>query len=308
MALYAFDGTCNEDGPHPEEITNVKKFYDAYKSVYHVDNSKKGKCVYIEGVGTRFFLLGKVLGGGFGVGGLQRVSEAYDELDKNFEAGDEEIDIIGFSRGAALAVTFAHRIHKHGVEVEGKGLLHPNIRFLGLWDTVASFGIPGNDINLGYHLQVPENVEKTCHALSLDERRFTFPLTRMSENARDARQERKIFEVWFRGFHSDVGGGNNNEGLSSIPLNWMFLRAVDCGIRIPQSFINRNQALMNPDTPPKKPGMELIENDTRPIGRKDVVHHTVKKIPGGKRWAPNNPPDGLKVVDDRGNILEQPFS
>ena len=47
----------------------------------------------------------------------------------------------------------------------------PVIRFLGLWDLVASFGIPGNKINLGYQLTVPAVVEHCYHRPACPRRR-----------------------------------------------------------------------------------------------------------------------------------------
>ena len=33
-------------------------------------------------------------------------------------------------------------------------------------------------------------------------------------------------EVWFRGVHSDVGGGNDNHALNDITLRWMLRKAI----------------------------------------------------------------------------------
>jgi hypothetical protein len=74
MALYAFDGTWNEN-EQLEDTTNVVRFAEIYK--------KQSTAVeYVEGVGTRFGVLGQVLGGLFGSGGRSRVHEMYDELNR----------------------------------------------------------------------------------------------------------------------------------------------------------------------------------------------------------------------------------
>jgi uncharacterized protein (DUF2235 family) len=62
----------------------------------------------VAGVGTHFGKIGRALGGLFGAGGLSRTDEMYEEFCENWQQGDEVIDIIGFSRGAALAVHFAN--------------------------------------------------------------------------------------------------------------------------------------------------------------------------------------------------------
>lgn len=163
MALYAFDGTWNEDEVDEAKDTNVVKFRDAC-----IDTDR---IFYLEGVGTRLGFIGKLLGGGTGAGGRFRIREAMEQLDRNMAAGDRTIDIIGFSRGAALALHFANEIQKEKSGAE--------IRFLGLWDVVASFGIPGNNLNIGWTLTLPPNVRACYHAMALDERRGNFPLTRV---------------------------------------------------------------------------------------------------------------------------------
>ena len=95
----------------------------------------------------------------------------------------------------------------------------PRIRFLGVWDVVAAFGLAnlGDDLlNIGHHLSLPRsNLQHCFHAMALDERRLSFPPTRLPG----------AVEVWFRGVHSDVGGGNGNSGLNDIALKWMMKKA-----------------------------------------------------------------------------------
>ncbi|MEM7208278.1 MAG: DUF2235 domain-containing protein [Pseudomonadota bacterium] len=300
MAIYAFDGTGNEDNPGSEEDTNVLKFFDAYKEAYN----GPGKCFYVPGVGTRQGILGWIFGSLFGAGGQQRVEEAIDCLEENFAAGDTEINIIGFSRGAAMALEFANEIHEHGVNGEDS----PIINFIGIWDTVASFGVPGNNVNLGYSLTVPKNAQKCFHALALDERRQAFPLTRVIQDSFSNTPPVSIEEVWFRGFHSDIGGGNSNEDLSSISLVWMLMRAIDAGIQIPDSHVSKHEALRVPEAPCSKPGMDILANRKRNIQHSDVVHESVTRREwAARRFPANNPPLGLKVTNDKGEILEQRF-
>lgn len=235
MALYAFDGTWNKDEPDPLEDTNVIKFVEAYQKGA---KSHKGT-EYVEGVGTRFSVLGKIFGGIAGAGGRQRIEEMYEELEENYQDGDKNIDIIGFSRGAALAVHFANVIRTKGIKTRQGKTLRPRIRFLGVWDVVGSFGMPINfilpfqDWDIGYDLRVPDIVDNCFHAMALNERRQTFDLTRL--NIGNARPN--IEEVWFRGVHSDVGGGNRNTGLSSITLQWMLRNAKKSGLPIRQADI-----------------------------------------------------------------------
>lgn len=62
--------------------------------------------------------------------------------DARLAAGDATIDVVGFGRGAALAMAFTNRVYKQVIDPRtGK---RPVIRCVGLWDVVGSFGIPIN--------------------------------------------------------------------------------------------------------------------------------------------------------------------
>ncbi len=283
MALYAFDGTWSSDEEDPSFDTNVVKFVEAYQR----GAKKKGGGEYVSGVGTRFGFFGKIVGGLTGAGGRQRIEEMYEELEENYADGDPHIDIIGFSRGAALALHFANVVAKKGVRDKNGKRIIPEIRFLGLWDTVASFGIPIDfilpfqEINLGFKLTVPSNVRKCFHALALNERRQSFDVTRLDE----AREDDRIRELWFRGVHSDVGGGNGNTGLSSISLSWMFENAIESGLPIEKSELKKSKLEEQP-TAPISDNKDLIINPPRKRYAQDQDHPSVKRTvlqPGQKR-------------------------
>lgn len=281
MALYAFDGTWNTDRPGADRDTNVLWFKTGYD----------GRAFYREGVGTRFGALGHVIGGMTGGGGRTRIEEALLQLQLNVDADDTIVDVVGFSRGAALAVHFCNQIDQMRL-----GLA---IRFLGIWDCVPSFGLASVDLNIGWDLDLPDNVEKCYHALALDERRHTFHLHRLSARVENANGPGRLFETWFRGVHSDVGGGNANEGLSSIALNWMLVKAVSCGLPLTDAIIATNRARMNPAAKTSRgPGYDLIKNRYRTVRWNDDVHHSVDFRPDG-----NNPPIGARLVDDEGQLI-----
>jgi uncharacterized protein (DUF2235 family) len=273
MTLYAFDGTWNSatlaDNVEQENETNVANFSEAY-----ADESKW----YVPGPGTRFGKVGRVLGGVTGLGSFDRVREAYTQLCKDWEEGTRTIDIVGFSRGAALALDFANKIEDDGIRRPGsKDVVsnRPTIRFLGLWDVVASFGVPINigflqsqKINLGHKLDLPSNVEYCFHAMAMDERRQTFVITRVLN----------AYEVWFRGVHSDVGGGNGNVGLSTIARRWMLRKAKAAGLPVDDAAITACDQTINTDAslcPPK----DAIPNEFRGFLKGDRFHYTVKDRP-----------------------------
>src|SRR6185436_15222611 len=97
-------------------------------------------------------------------------------------------------------------------------------------DVVGEFGLPGEHVNAGHNLKFPPNVLHCYHAMALDESRLLFPLTRLTGTG--SNEENRLQEVWFRGVHSDVGGGNGNRGLNWIALNWMYENARRNGLPI----------------------------------------------------------------------------
>jgi T6SS, Phospholipase effector Tle1-like, catalytic domain len=269
MALYAFDGTWNEakknEDPHYKN-TNVARFFDAYKK-----NSGTND-LYVAGVGTRFDAVGAALGGAFGLGVLPRLLEAYDHLCQAWADGDTTIDVVGFSRGAATTLDFCHLVLTQGIKRPGTTDVvepEPPIRFLGVWDVVAAFGLAslGNELlNIGHHLLLPRSGLRFCfHALSLDERRLSFLPTRLSGAC----------EVWFRGVHSDIGGGNGNRGLNDIALKWMMSKAKAASLPITDADI----AALQPD-PSAPPTLDRLPLELRLISAVDRRHYTVSPVRG----------------------------
>ena len=227
MALYAFDGTGNIDEDDDNFDTNVVRFRELYAQ-------NDGEENYLEGVGTKLGTIGKVLGGALGMGGRSRVEHMLDTVRDNINNGDKIIDVIGFSRGAALAVHFCNKLYKEGVKLEDGTMLTPEIRFLGLWDLVGSFGLSFNnfldfqEINIGWDIKtIPDNVQTCRHAIALDERREAFGVTLLEPS-----DSVDLTELWFKGVHSDVGGGNGNVKRSNIALNWMLDEAAKVGVDI----------------------------------------------------------------------------
>lgn len=278
MALYAFDGTWNEDEADEAKDTNVVKFRDAYL----------GPVFYLEGVGTRLGFIGKILGGLTGAGGHIRIDEALDSLEHNFRHGDRDIDILGFSRGAALALHFANMVHQE------KGATA--IRFLGVWDVVASFGVPGNDLNVGWKLTLPPNVKRCFHAMALDERRGNFPLTRIRPEKTSVAKNDHLWEVWFRGVHSDVGG-SASVGLSSIALSWMFSRAALTNLPLAGAHVLHARSLHDPDAPISK-NFDILPDPQRKVGVNDWVHDSVQPRGNQGGVKHNDPPAGSKKTGD----------
>jgi len=273
MSLYAFDGTWNKkkDGEDPDYTnTNVVRFHAAYAK-----NTGRPE-FYVSGVGTRHKAIGRVLGGVFGLGELTRIEEGYKQLCREWIAtsGKAPIDIVGFSRGAATALDFCHYLLDHGIRNPDTGSQvadAPEIRFLGLWDVVAAFGLAnlGNQaLNFGHHLDLPRGNLKFCfHAMALDERRLSFLPTRLPGAC----------EVWFRGVHSDIGGGNGNRGLNDLSMRWMMRKAMAAGLPI----VPDDLAALQPRVVLPHPG-DKLPLPVRVISGVDRKHYSVSPMQG---WA-----------------------
>ena len=284
MALYAFDGTWNEDEQVENQDTNVVRFTELYAGL---------DVEYLEGVGTRWGAIGRAMGGLFGLGGRTRIDEMYDDLCENWQEGDREIDIIGFSRGAALAVHFANKIAEDGIKLKAGDRVNASIRFLGLWDIVGSFGLALNnvmdfqEINLGWDIDSVSGVVKSCgHAMALDERRESFGVTRLNPGG----DKPGITEIWFRGVHSDIGGGNSNEGRSNIALNWMLDQALAAGVPI-----NRNKRL--------KERYAFIDPMAKVSENSDVKRDKRREVLDGDQYHPTASGRKLNVGEARECIV-----
>ena len=296
MALYAFDGTGQkDDNPDLENTddTNVARFFLAYRPTDQnlpIDDRHNH---YQRGVGSAG-LLRKALGGITGFGGRTFIRRALHKLEENIERGDTIVDVIGFSRGAALALDFVNEIAKGKAKLPNGDI--PAVRFLGLWDCVPSFGIPISPLNIGWDLDMPANVARCCHALALDERRGNFHLHR--PKVLHEPKAGRLIEVWFRGVHSDVGGNGAKEvparGLASIPLHWMFCHAQAAGLQFDPAFVAANKALAN-TTAKMLDNVDPIETAFRRLRDTDLIHETVTARDGC-----NNPAASSALVSDNG--------
>jgi uncharacterized protein (DUF2235 family) len=295
MALYAFDGTGNKDEDQDERDSNVVKFFNAYADTKKNDDpGEEEGSLYAKGIGTRartFF--GRGPAEAFGIGGHRRVRQAIDRLENNLDAGDRIVDIVGFSRGAALALSFANEIDSKLPGVE--------IRFVGVFDLVAQFGVPGRHINAGHVVSLPDNVKCCRHAMAMDESRKLFPLTRLC--AKDGSHDDRLVEAWFRGVHSDIGGGNGNRGLNWIALHWMFMNAVRTGLPIPQDAIDKN---LQDRGQPRQIGDHKFDLELeRRYFANDTLHSSVVLGPGVGGRPHNDPNIVLARIDDEGRTVGQ---
>ncbi|ASD59020.1 TPA: DUF2235 domain-containing protein [Enterobacter asburiae] len=219
-------------------ITNISRLFDLYQSSDELNDSETEAQVkiYVSGIGTADGESDSMLGAALGSslirqfeGVVTKTDEALDkisaELSRFIKLNRDKVaiakvqfDVFGFSRGAAAARHFANRVMNQDAEIAvaiDKGLdltghhgkAAGEVRFLGLFDTVAAigsllnfYGINGRS-NPGVNLELrPSVAQKVFQISAMHECRYNFSLN-------------SIAGMWpelaLPGAHSDIGGGYN---------------------------------------------------------------------------------------------------
>jgi uncharacterized protein (DUF2235 family) len=258
---------------------------------------------YDQGVGTGN-ALDRLSGGALGEGLEDNIHDAYRFLVGNYEA-DDELFLFGFSRGAFTARSLVGMIRKCGILRRDavqhyraarelyRSAEHPDdpaprafrdrhsvtgtepipVRFIGVWDTVGSLGIPLRGLRgltrgkYQFHdTELSSTVAHACHALAIDEHRAPFEPTLWSYAPKEGQT---VEQVWFSGAHSDVGGGYAAPCVSDIALAWMLDRARGAGLVLDQTALAAFPLALDPLTPlhdSKKGLYRLTPGIDRPIG------------------------------------------
>jgi uncharacterized protein (DUF2235 family) len=298
------DGTWNradqQSGDRPTPTNVVKLAYRVAKR----DGDIAQVLSYDQGVGTGNSL-DRLLGGAFGAGLADNIFDAYRFLMANYEPEDE-LYLLGFSRGAYTARSLAGMIRKCGIlarasvgrYVEALALYrdpdtHPDdprpvtfreqhslcrgegipITFLGVWDTVGALGIPIRGLrwltrreHQFHDAELSGSVRRACQALAIDERRGPFEPSLWSYVPK---QDQTVEQVWFPGVHSDVGGGYAEVDLSDIALDWMIGKARAAGLAFGDGLWSANPLAPKPAgvLHDSKRGLyRLSPGQDRPIG------------------------------------------
>jgi uncharacterized protein (DUF2235 family) len=223
---------------------------DLYKFVCR-NYQSVGDEIFGFGFSRGAFTIRIVVGMLFSQGVVLYLTEA--ELDKNARAAYRAYRRNNFNTiwGIEKLFRLVRDLVLPGGYDKAKNMPVTEVRFLGLWDTVAAYGLPIEEMTRGvsqwlWPLELPERelckgVRRACHALSLDDERTTFHPVLWNERGEapapaDANGERhtkdeRISQVWFAGVHSSVGGGYPDDSLAFIPLCWIMKEAQYCGLR-----------------------------------------------------------------------------
>jgi hypothetical protein len=193
------DGT--EDAP-----TNIPKLHRLYRTEGLFERH------YETGIGTRTGKPNNNLDIGLALNFKQRLDAGLAKAQEFFKqhpaAPEGAVDVFGFSRGAALARAFVNEVHRINQTNPGYwGGTRLRVRFVGLFDTVASIGSPGDDRHEPFNLNLhPEAAEFVYHLTAQHEIREYFPLHSIL-SASGTSPAKHFIEESLPGAHSDIGGG-----------------------------------------------------------------------------------------------------
>lgn len=192
--------------------------------------------VYVEGMGTLHNTGDDDDGMAFGAGErgiIDRVTACINHVKNrivntcngNRRIQKLEIDAFGFSRGAAAARHFVHRVLQNDRSFSSLinqlrnsynvTITEHKIPFVGLYDTVGSYreglvralaSIEDDTLELHLNCLGLGPINKVVQLAAAEEHRLNFPLTNI-QSALDAAKGTQIF---LPGVHSDVGGGYSN--------------------------------------------------------------------------------------------------
>ena len=166
------------------------------------------------------------------------IDRAFDDIQKKLNPSpgvhvDLQINLMGFSRGAAMCVELARKLDKAGIVVN----------FMGLYDPVYSYVFAGqksllvnkDDVTAKGNytwIELPEKVKHVAVAISQHEERSWFPATFFTVNA-NPENHTVLVQAVAPGVHSDVGGGvGQNTGFMSISGYWMWQQATAAGVHM----------------------------------------------------------------------------
>lgn len=252
--IILIDGTWNDESGLNLDglITNIAKLNKIF-----ISDEKHQIVRYHRGVGNDNdnSYLGKITGGVGARGFMKIVDKAYARFIQDWQNGDE-IYIFGFSRGAAMARLLAKKINDNGIPESISVIIEPKtnqetkvveqrmasmtdvprepkhrikVEFLGVWDTVSSFGFFPvlRRFFLGEHRDIftgrtiAGNIKKAVHLVAIDETRNPFTPSLMNY------EPERVHEVWFPGVHADLGGGYKEDGIARISLHYMLKKLFE---------------------------------------------------------------------------------
>lgn len=229
-----FDGTRNNrnntdarkaDNEVYKKNKNEVSFNNGYSNVGILerhnfrDPEERKLSIYIEGIGTEDNKGDSLIGSAIGTGstgipakvkkGINAMcTEIFRMVDPKIEYIEKiEVDAFGFSRGAAAARNFVHLAQTEAAKQLQIAKTKVMYRFVGLFDTVSSYGLSFTNDTEDLGMAIGGNAKKVVQLTAADEHRKVFSLT----NIQSSIDAGIGYEVELPGAHSDIGGGYEGE-------------------------------------------------------------------------------------------------
>jgi uncharacterized protein (DUF2235 family) len=245
-------------------------------------------------------------GGAEGLGEEQlerHAADAYREYRKAcLKQTHGHVRLLGWLRDQIIDVKRRMFAQRRYCEIKrDKGVEVESVEFVGVWDTVAAYGMPIAELTRGIDTWVwplsmadyklSPKVKAARHALALDDERDTFhPLLwdevaeRELVRAQPDKKDR-LQQVWFAGMHADVGGGYADDSLAHVSLTWMIEQARNAGLRFDVGAIRDIQRASNEFGP---------------------MHDSRRGIAGYYRYQPRRIGARLEHPDRESGIMQDP--
>lgn len=302
LILFAFDGTGNGNPARaPDTLSNVARLFGLYQG--DDGHYMSGVGVDDPSTGIRASLLDRY-DAGSARARVDAMLAALDQALRDPDTAGETVDVnvIGFSRGAAMARDFANGVASRIRTGHYAGAQRcVSLNFVGLWDTVAQFGLNGM-ANDRWSLTIPEEARVVVHAVAANEHRRIFPLESIlsAPAASDAAIERTPptgtlksghglrIEQAFIGDHADIGGSHAEGDLADVTLSWMYQHAKAAGVDLapidPQWQIV-SQPWLHDARSPIQPGPDREVRYRGPGGAQPATVLQRNMVGTGLQWA-----------------------
>jgi hypothetical protein len=316
-ASLFFDGTLNnrnntevrmrgeadedqlESASYTNDLSNIAKIERLLAEQAGYDIKLK---LYIEGIGTEDNETDSLaLGASMGMGDTGVVSKVEIGLENLYTAITEKVekttpivhvhlDSFGFSRGAAAARHFIHKaLHERGYvlqkKLESAGYTVSSgvkVRFVGLFDTVASYGLAHYNDTSDLSLDAVKHAEKVVQLAAAEEHRKNYRLTDIDSAGAKGR------EIFLPGVHSDIGGSYNTlEDESELQL----YTTISASTAEPVDIRREKQWLLSQGWYHEEELLHDRQSSSRPGPHHEVseiVFHTLKGRPGKPRKVRNH--------------------
>jgi len=221
-----FDGTGNNEtfdaSDGRDQQSNVAKLHLLYRTGDFIREDKTevtAESIYIKGIGTYdtqkeydAHPIERKYDKGGGGGGSERIEDAIKKVTDILNAkpyGTKSpkykirlIDVFGFSRGSATARDFVNTFIEFKVKKHTRKYGDVRFNFIGIYDTVGSFGAPGNDVDWKpWHPDVFDEADtdlidgKADNYLIIDHNRKNKTLTHKELFADKAEAEHRALEL-----------------------------------------------------------------------------------------------------------------